>query len=419
MDAATTLPFEPAGDMATAAMPSPEPVLKLPFEENFSAEPKQPKIEEISDDDVEMPAQAEAGSEALEPSSETGRENDPPKELETCNDTSSRPACGPSSPALVEDAHPPGPSASAAKDGLDVAIAAEASSLAEPLQSPEEDLRKKQLAFKAQNREAAAAKKKQQEFEKEQEAAAKAEKKRLREEVKAAKAAAKKLKNRKSASKEDKVDPSPEKPMDVEADLEDDVSEPVADGEGEDEAAAEEVEAVETEVKKKRRRVASPKAKGSSSNPGFSSAAAAASSSTPAADDNAKKPKTIRRGGQSDVINKSLVQELSIFMKQWRTVSYKKDEHTVHKDVPGMTPYWSRDAAGIKMEKEAGSGKFQACYFALRLDKCSSMAVNLYLAKKFQEKCAAEAPGWAEGSEAGVHYGILARSAKAAHDKLI
>lgn len=81
--------------------------------------------------------------------------------------------------------------------------------------------------------------------------------------MKAAKAAAKKLKNRKSASKEDKVDPSPEKPMDVEADLEDDVSEPVADGEGEDEAAAEEVEAVETEVKKKRRRrVASPKAKG-------------------------------------------------------------------------------------------------------------------------------------------------------------
>jgi hypothetical protein len=159
MDAATTLPFEPAGDMATAAMPSPEPVLKLPFEENFSAEPKQTKIEEISDDDVEMPAQAEAGSEALEPSSETGRENDPPKELETCNDTSSRPACGPSSPALVEDAHPPGPSASAAKDGLDVAIAAEASSLAEPLQSPEEDLRNKQLAFKAQNREAAAAKK--------------------------------------------------------------------------------------------------------------------------------------------------------------------------------------------------------------------------------------------------------------------
>jgi hypothetical protein len=71
------------------------------------------------------------------------------------------------------------------------------------------------------------------------------------------------------------------------------------------------------------------------------------------------------------------------------------------------------------MEKEDGSGKFQACYFALRLDKCSSMAVNLYLAKKFQEKFAAEAPGWAEGSEAGVHYGILARSAKAAHDKLI
>ena len=425
MDTATTLPFEPAGDIAAggqaAATPSPLPVLqkqktkadlevlrkKLPLEGDLSGEARQPKIEEISDDDVEMPPRTEASGAALEPS-EMGQQDDCPEEL--FQDPSSPPVCSPS-----------------AEDSLDVALAAEAASLAEPLQSPQEDMRKKQLAIKVQNREAAAAKKKQQELEKEQKAAAKAaakeEKKRLRAEKASSKAATKKLKNGKPAPEEDQVEPAPESSMAAEAALEDYLSEPAADGEGEDQAAAEEVEAVEAEVKTKRRsRKASAKAKGrprkSSEPAGSSSAAGAPSSSAPAADNNAKKPKTIRRGGQSDVINKSLVQELSIYMKQWRNVPYRKEEHTVHKGVPGMTPYWSRDAAGIKVDKQDGSGKFQACYFALQLDKCSSMAVNLYLAKKFLEKCSEEAPGWAEGSEAGVHYGILARSAKMAHDKL-
>ena len=288
---------------------------------------------------------------------------------------------------------------------VDEALAAESLRLAEALPPGDKDLRKAQLAMKATNKEAAEAKKKAQEEDKEAKKAAKAEKKRLREEKKAEKNM---KKNKQESATPGEVPPG----------------EAAADSEAECAAEAEEVAGVEGAARaKKRRSRAKPdaKAKGRPRNAPNAGPAAASGPSTEPADGvepAQKKPRGIRRGGGSDAVDKVLVGEIFAFMKYWCKDTYKKDLHGLHKGVPGMTPYWSRKAAGIKLEKQDGPGKFQACYFAMDLEKCCPMAINIFLAKKFHEQAAHEGPGWAESPAAGDHYGLVWRSAKAAHDKL-
>ena len=290
---------------------------------------------------------------------------------------------------------------------VDEALAAESVGLAEALPLGDKDLRKAQLAMKASNKEAAETKRKIQEEEKEAKKAAQAEKKWLREEKKAEKKAEKNIKKNQNESATPGEVPPAEAPADSERELA---------------AEAEEVdvEDVVRAKKRKSRAKADAKAKGRPRNAPDAGPAAASGPSTGPADDVEpvqKRPRGTRRGGGSDAVDKVLVGEIFDFMRYFCKHTYDKDLHAVHKGVPGMTPYWSRKAAGIKLEKQDG-GKFQACYFAMDLPKCCPMATNIFLAKKFQEQAAHEGIGWAESPAAGDHYGLLWRSAKAAHDKL-
>ena len=125
-----------------------------------------------------------------------------------------------------------------------------------------------------------------------------------------------------------------------------------------------------------------------------------------------------RRGGSSTAVDKGLVVEIGAFMKQWAGKMYDKTQDTLHKGIPGMTPYWSRSAAGIKVPKQDGAGQWQACYFMVDVDKCCRMATNIFLSIKFQNKCAEEGAEWPESSGAGEYYGLLVRSAREAHRRL-
>eukprot|EP00435_Cladocopium_sp_Y103_P039521 s2_g10.t1 len=306
---------------------------------------------------------------------------------------------------------------------LEQALAAEAESLPDKLPASDKDLRKEQLAFKSQAKEEAARKKQAQEEKKNAKvaakAAAKAEKLRKKEEKnkeKQMKAEANGKKDADGAKAEGEISPSAEAAAAA--------AEVAMDARAEDEAEAADLEEVENQVKAERRKRRHkrkqsgdpvPRAKGRPRKPADELEPRA----EPAA---ASAPKRARggprRGGNSTAVDRGLMAEIGAFMKDWAGKKYDKTQNTLHKGIPGMTPYWSRNAAGIKVPKQDGAGKWQACYFTVDVDKCCQMATNIFLSIKFQKKCAEEGAEWPESNGASEYYGLLVHGSAAALRRL-
>ena len=335
-------------------------------------------------------------------------------------------------PNLVETAKEKGPE-EVFNEALEKTLEAERVSLEESLPAPEEDPRRAQLERKQQDKAAKELAKKEKEAEKAKKVAAKAqkdlekaEKKKQKELDKQAKL--EKKQQKKNGATADVAEKAPENKEDLKRKGADpaEVGEAAEDEAQEAAADAEEVEATEATQKKAKK---AKKTEAEPSAPAASSSAAAPKSKggrpRKASPDSAaatagsekKKARTTRRG-RGDGVDAALVKEIHKFMLQWQGMAYDKSQHALHKDLPGLTAYWSRSAAGLKLVKADGGAKWQCCYFQLVLDKTCSIAVNLFLVRKFAEKVLKEPNGWVESDAAGVYYGLLFRSAHAAHDQL-
>ena len=312
-------------------------------------------------------------------------------------------------------------------EGVNKILAAEAADLPEALPEPTEDLRKQQLAMKADNKEKQEQKKKDQEMAREAKAAAKAKAKQDRLDKKEAKKKEEEEKKAKKASKKtakEAAPPAEEQPA---------VDE-VLEQQAEDEEVDDMLEDVNKEVKKAKAKVKAQAKKKAGSEPAGSSAEPAAKAKGrprkgyDGADGEVKEAPVKKarksRSGNSTVVDKVMVENALGFIAEWKGTIYDKAKHSLHKGTAGLTPYWSRDACGLKLPKKdengAVNGKWQACYFQVKLenDVVCPMALNLYLCKMFADKCVAGGDGWAEKAEAGEFYGLLVRSFRAAAAKL-
>lgn len=396
------------------------------------------KVEEISDDEEAASNLEEALDKEL--SNVFGPPDKPSSEgVGATVETQARPLEKPAAASPAEAmAAPPAESVS---EALGVVLEAEANSLQASLPLPEEDPRKSQLAWKQVDKEAKEAAKKDKEDAKARKAAEKLAEKQAKEAAKAEK------KKQKEAQKRTKGGRSPadvaaEPPSAHSVVPPGEVCGPpkppagdCSDGKVEKEkkeAAAAGSEHPGKAVPKKRRtgkqtEAGAPEDATNTPSAGSPKPAAKAKgrprnqSPERGADTSNQPPakkgrRTRRDAGQG--VDPVLVTVIRKFMLDWRGKSYDKKSDTLHKGVPGLTPYWSRAASGLKISKADGSGTHQCCYFQMLLTKTCSMAVNLFLSLKFRDKLLGEDPSWIESDAAGRFYGLLYRSALEAHEQL-
>lgn len=180
--------------------------------------------------------------------------------------------------------------------------------------------------------------------------------------------------------------------------------------------AAEQCEASESPRKKPaaRRAKAKAKAKGRPRGP----SAPAHPEGPEQEEPTAKKAKKGPKGGgigKNGGVDKELAKTMQEFMRSYTSKKYVKSQEQLRK-VPGFNLYFAREAAAFKMQDAEGKAR-QIGYFGLRLDKCCSQAVNVYLARAYYDKMASESLSceWAD-SEPGLDYrALLINTADFAH----
>lgn len=104
--------------------------------------------------------------------------------------------------------------------------------------------------------------------------------------------------------------------------------------------------------------------------------------------------------------DKTMAADLMVFLQDYVSKRYVKSDETLHK-VPGMNVYASRQAAGFKLDNGTKSGK-QVGYFGLKAAECCSLALNVWLSRKFYDRMLLDKlpPDWAD-SEEGQAYKVL------------
>eukprot|EP00434_Breviolum_minutum_P046058 symbB.v1.2.041457.t1/scaffold8228.1/size7185/1 len=128
-----------------------------------------------------------------------------------------------------------------------------------------------------------------------------------------------------------------------------------------------------------------------------------------------RRPRKPRKDRSEVALAKMVVSTMQEFMRSYTSKKYVKSQEQLHK-VPGFNLYFAREAAAFKMQDAEGKAR-QIGYFGLRLDKCCSQAVNVYLARAYYDKMASESLSceWAD-SEPGLDYrALLINTADFAH----
>ena len=120
--------------------------------------------------------------------------------------------------------------------------------------------------------------------------------------------------------------------------------------------------------------------------------------------DAGKKPKGNKAA--THAYDKAMAADLTEFLREYVSKRYVKSQETLHK-VPGMNVYATRHAAGFKLDNGSRSGK-QVGYFGLKAAECCSLALNVWLSRKFYDRMVADklAPEWPD-SEEGQAYKVL------------
>lgn len=343
-------------------------------------------------------------------------------------------------------------------DYLEMALNAEAAGLTCEVANPEDDLRRNQLLKKQQDRERLEAerkqkaeiklkkaeeKKKQEEEKKkkkeEKEAAkkqkeeAKAEKKQKKKEAK--KSRGKKAVAGKAVSSTDGAEAAeePAAPADLEQDVPDATEDPMAEDDGSEGAkalpASSGAAAADPDHKEEPKKAAPKKRTRGTGNangrPRKKDPAPEGEEETDGNEGNLhrrakKRAKARATSGGHEAGDPEMVKELKEWMENFRTKTYDKTTETLRK-IPGFNVYdKNRHAAGWKVPLPSKKGGHQVVYFSLTLDKVCSVAVNVWLTRKFFDKIKAENLdiAWADSEQGVAFYRLLVYTARQAESEL-
>eukprot|EP00438_Fugacium_kawagutii_P026593 Skav215158 [mRNA] locus=scaffold1997:118000:119071:+ [translate_table: standard] len=133
-----------------------------------------------------------------------------------------------------------------------------------------------------------------------------------------------------------------------------------------------------------------------------------------------RRAKARARSNAYDAFDPQVVKELKVFMADFRDKKYDKTKEVLHK-IPGFNVYdKNRHAAGWKVPLPSKKGGHQVCYFSLTMEKACSVAVNVWLTRKFYDKMKAENLdiAWTSSEEGLAFYRLLVYTARRADSEL-